>query len=262
MGTDMQEPLLNVSDNSEDKRRLLLEQQDGQNGGQPIDTTREDSGAGEQVFASNRQTFMNVLKGNVGPGCLSLPFAFSKAGALLGPLGFFLLSSMAVYNMHLLISCRERLRREGRWARTYGEVAGIVFGKVGKPLVDTFIVLTQLGICCVYFSFFGDSFPSEDILGKARAIPYAYMAALAFPIVLLLIIPKQVKNLAIFSAMSNFLICTSILWVLTESCRYDTLLRLGPFACLSLLSSLIEDEACVEWMIISQQQQIRPISLY
>ena len=172
------------------------------------------------VLASRKQTFMNVLKGNVGPGCLSLPFAFSKAGSLLGPLGFFVLSSMAIYNMHLLIQCRERLRQEGKWARTYGEVAKVVLGVKGKALVDTFIILTQLGICSVYFSFFGDSFPSSDILGKGHGIPYAYMAALAFPVVLLLIIPKQVKSLAVFSGISNLLICTSILWVLVESCRY------------------------------------------
>ena len=70
----------------------------------------EEREAGKPVYASRKQTFMNVLKGNVGPGCLSLPFAFSQAGSLLGPLGFFVLSSMAVYNMHLLIQCRERLR--------------------------------------------------------------------------------------------------------------------------------------------------------
>ncbi len=172
-----------------------------------------------QQYASRRQTFMNVMKGNIGPGCLSLPFAFSQAGSLLGPLGFAVLSSMAVYNMHLLIQCRERLKQQGRWARTYGEVAGQVLGKRGKPLVDTFIVLTQLGICSVYFSFFGDSFPSEDLFGKAREIPYPYMAALAWPIVLLLIIPKQVRSLAVFSAVSNTLICSSILWVLVESVK-------------------------------------------
>ncbi|QDZ19616.1 amino acid permease [Chloropicon primus] len=177
-------------------------------------------GAQTVVYASRKQTFMNVLKGNVGPGCLSLPFAFSQAGSLLGPLGFFILSSMAVYNMHLLIQCRERLKVDGRFARTYGEVAGHVLGKSGKPLVDTFIVLTQLGICSVYFSFFGDSFPSEDLFGKDNEIPYAYMAALAFPVVLLLIVPNQVKSLAVFSGMSNLLICSSILWVLVESVRH------------------------------------------
>lgn len=176
--------------------------------------------APQETYASRKQTFMNVLKGNVGPGCLSLPFAFSQAGALLGPLGFFVLSSMAVYNMHLLIQCRERLKKGGRWARTYGEVAREVLGDKGKLLVDTFIVLTQLGICCVYFSFFGDSFPSDDILGKAKEVPYAYMAAMAFPVVLLLIIPNQVKSLAVFSAASNLLICSSILWVLIESLKH------------------------------------------
>ena len=45
------------------------------------------------------------------------------------------------------------------------------------------------------------------------------MAALAFPVVLLLIIPKQVRSLAVFSAASNVLICSSILWVLVESAK-------------------------------------------
>mmetsp|Transcript_5906 Transcript_5906/g.20361 ORF Transcript_5906/g.20361 Transcript_5906/m.20361 type:complete len:446 (-) Transcript_5906:1133-2470(-) len=180
----------------------------------------EEREAGKPVYASRKQTFMNVLKGNVGPGCLSLPFAFSQAGSLLGPLGFFVLSSMAVYNMHLLIQCRERLRARGQFARTYGEVAGHVLGNVGKPLVDTFIVITQLGICSVYFSFFGDSFPISDILGGSPRVPYALMAALAFPVVLLLIVPNQVRSLAVFSAMSNLLICSSILWVLVESVKH------------------------------------------
>lgn len=171
-------------------------------------------------IASNRQTFMNVLKGNVGPGSLALPFAFSRAGAALGPLGFFLLLSMAIYNMHLLIMCRERLRRQGVFARTYGEVAGALLGARGKHMVDAFIVLTQLGICTVYSAFFGDSFPSADILGEAHKLSYVTLIGVCFPILLLLIVPDKVRSLAYFSAAANLLICSSILWVLVESTRH------------------------------------------
>lgn len=36
---------------------------------------------------------------------------------------------------------------------SFGEVGRAILGPRGKTLIDVFLVGTQLGICCVYFTF-------------------------------------------------------------------------------------------------------------
>ena len=172
----------------------------------------EEREAGKPVYASRKQTFMNVLKGNVGPGCLSLPFAFSQAGSLLGPLGFFVLSSMAVYNMHLLLGCQSLLQRHGIQAQTYGDVAVRSFGRLGRDVVDSVLVFTQLGICSVYFVFFVDSFPRSE--GSYHLLHTWQLVLVALPIPLGLAGVGNVKDLAPFSALANCAISVSLAVVL------------------------------------------------
>ena len=162
--------------------------------------------------ASQLSIFVNVLKGNLGPGCLSLPYAFSKAGAVLAPTAFFLIAAAALFNMALLLECRGVLVRQGVSCRTYGELARAALGPRGKDLVDVFIAITQFGICCVYFVFLADSFPSQFVLGRE---PEAWVLILAgLPVMFLLMLPREVKQLAPFSALSNALLAVSLVWIL------------------------------------------------
>jgi amino acid permease len=58
---------------------------------------------------------------------------------------------VSVYNMDLLLECK-RLVSPNK-PLSFGEVGRAILGRRGKTLIDVFLVGTQLGICCVYFTF-------------------------------------------------------------------------------------------------------------
>ena len=176
--------------------------------------------------ASGASIFVNVLKGNLGPGCLSLPYAFSKAGAVLAPSAFFLIACAALYNMTLLLECRGALQRRGVACQTYGELAAAALGPRGKDIVDAFIAITQCGICCVYFVFLADSFPSEFVFRHELEPSVLILAGV--PVMFLLMLPREVKQLAPFSAISNALLAVSLVWILI--CAGQRLAQQGGIA--------------------------------
>ncbi|XP_013416483.1 proton-coupled amino acid transporter 1 [Lingula anatina] len=81
----------------------------------------------------NMASLMNLLKGNIGTGILSIPLAIKHAGLLVGMVGMIVLGIVSVHCMHLLLIC----------AREFGD----------RFAVNLFIIVTQLGFCCVYIVF-------------------------------------------------------------------------------------------------------------
>jgi amino acid permease len=100
---------------------------------------------------TNWQTFVLLVKGNIGPGCLALPFCFSMLGPLLSLPILLTIGIFCVYNMWLLVHCK----RNQPGVKTYGELGLTMFGRWGEMIIDFFLAVMQLGICCVYFSFIG-----------------------------------------------------------------------------------------------------------
>jgi hypothetical protein len=115
---------------------------------------------------------VHLLKGNIGPGAMSLPSGFSKTGIYAGPVLFVavvrwlllggqregdwtdcssLQALVSVYNMDLLLRCKKLV--SPRAPMSFGDVGHEILGPKGKLLIDVFLVGTQLGICCVYFTF-------------------------------------------------------------------------------------------------------------
>jgi proton-coupled amino acid transporter len=109
--------------------------------------------AGTSAF----ETFINLFRGNIGPGCLSLPFAFSLLGPVASPVLLCFLGFVTVFNMFLLLDCKQHVNRRVADAATYGEVALYSLGASGQRIVDFFVVLSQLSICLVSFSFVSDN---------------------------------------------------------------------------------------------------------
>lgn len=151
-----------------------------------------------------RDAFFTLFKANVGPGCLSLPFAFAQAGTLLGPVSFVSLAAYSLYSQHLILDCKEaandrRTRRGDQGARTYGEVAGACLGPLGQTVTELSVVLVQLGICVVFFDFLAESFEA----GAGVEAPHAYLVGGFMPFVMLLSLPRDIKALAPLSAAAN-----------------------------------------------------------
>lgn len=113
---------------------------------------------------SNLDTMIHLLKGNIGTGILAMPDAFRNAGWLVGIVGTMFMAIISTHCMHVLVYCaQEQCRRVRVPTLGFANVAEVAFdtgplvlrpySKVARFLVNAFLVITQLGFCCVYFVF-------------------------------------------------------------------------------------------------------------
>ena len=58
---------------------------------------------------TNLETYLHLVKGNVGTGCLALPYCFSLLGPSWSILGLSITGFVCVYNMWLIVDCKRRL---------------------------------------------------------------------------------------------------------------------------------------------------------
>ncbi|RQM28124.1 hypothetical protein B5M09_012781, partial [Aphanomyces astaci] len=86
---------------------------------------------------STWEVVLHLLKGCIGAGALSLPYAFAKVGVVAGPV------------LYLGVVRPAPMSADGM---SFGDVAQHILGRRGKTIVNVFLVTTQLSFCCVYFT--------------------------------------------------------------------------------------------------------------
>uniref|UniRef100_A0A182PFX3 Amino acid transporter transmembrane domain-containing protein n=1 Tax=Anopheles epiroticus TaxID=199890 RepID=A0A182PFX3_9DIPT len=113
---------------------------------------------------TNLDTLMHMLNGNLGTGILAMPDAFKNAGLYVGFFGTLAMGVICTHCMHLLVRCSHELcRRYARPSLSYAEVGycaldsgpGWAQPLAGpfRRLINTFLIVMQLGLCCVYYLF-------------------------------------------------------------------------------------------------------------
>jgi solute carrier family 36 (proton-coupled amino acid transporter) len=154
--------------------------------------------AGEEVAAifagrtSTKQTVFHLLKGNIGPGCLSLPWAFSQLGIPLGVVMTFLVGFWTYYNCIILLDVKAR-QTSNRRTVTYSDLGEVAFGKTFRGFVTSSIVLLQMAICTVFLSFcsnntqafFHNYVPGVEVLGASKALNIMLILPIAIFLTLL-----------------------------------------------------------------------------
>lgn len=101
------------------------------------------------------QTIVHILKGYIGPGCLSLPWCFSQLGV---PLGIFVtlsLSLITTYNCLVMIKVKHE--HANRRSTTYPDLGEKAYGKLFRNYVTVALCANQLAVCTVFFSFIGEN---------------------------------------------------------------------------------------------------------
>lgn len=175
---------------------------------------------------SNFQTFIHVIKGNIGTGLLALPLAVSNAGFILGPIGLLLMGIIATHCMILLLDVAGHLCRKNNMScLNYAEAATVAVGtytnnpkviKASGILVNVFLVITQFGFCCVYFVFMAESL--QQVFCDAFAVNIdkkAWIAILIAPVVIFCWI-RNLEALSPFSLVANLCILFSLLVIFYE----------------------------------------------
>ncbi|GAB9467670.1 hypothetical protein Gpo141_00005007 [Globisporangium polare] len=161
---------------------------------------------------------VHLCKGNIGPGAMSLPNGFSQTGIYAAPVMFVIVALVSVYNMDLLLYCKRAVAPTTRMS--FGDVGREILGPKGKLLIDVFLVGTQLGICCVYFTFVATNI-HVVLPEKLQSVIHERQLILAiFPILLLLSWVRTLKRITPFSSLANVAVVSGIAIVFYYSLDY------------------------------------------
>nr|XP_020449715.1 proton-coupled amino acid transporter 1-like isoform X2 [Monopterus albus] len=204
---------------------------------------------GGQTGTTFFQTLIHLLKGNIGTGLLGLPLAVKNAGLVLGPISLLVMGVIAVHCMRLLVKCSHHLSAKmNRPSLTYGEAAQYGMENVlwlrrhshwGRRTVNLFLIITQLGFCCVYFVFLSDNV--KQVVEAANATTFSchmnytnqtqilvpsfdsrlYMLCF-LPAMILLVFTPNLKYLAPLSLVANLVMTISLVLIYFYSLTHIT----------------------------------------
>ncbi|XP_011307351.1 proton-coupled amino acid transporter 1 [Fopius arisanus] len=158
-------------------------------------------------------TLFHLLKGSLGTGILAMPLAFSHAGYAIGIIGTLVIGFLCTYCIRLLIRSEYELCKRRRVpSLTYEATAQAAIEegpKFLRPLapavphiVNIFLLVYQLGTCCVYVVFISENLKSAiDSYVTPIKLEY-YMLATLLPLIFINWI-RNLKLLAPFSTAAN-----------------------------------------------------------
>ncbi|KAK9891999.1 hypothetical protein WA026_017480 [Henosepilachna vigintioctopunctata] len=163
---------------------------------------------------TNTETLIHLLKGCLGTGILAMPEAFKNGGLLNGLVCTFLIGALCTYCLHVLVQAQYELCKRKRVPiLTYPESMKIAlesgpqclrpFAKFSPLLVDFFLIIYQLGICCVYIVFVAKNIKAvADEYTENDLSLTQYILMTFIPFVLINCI-RNLKLLAPFSTLAN-----------------------------------------------------------
>ncbi|XP_051927046.1 proton-coupled amino acid transporter 1 isoform X2 [Hippocampus zosterae] len=218
----------------------MMSSSDDVQGEGPARTQRHYERIGTQTGTSFCQTLIHLLKGNIGTGLLGLPLAVKNAGLVLGPVSLLCMGLIALHCMRVLVDCSHYLSAKmNRPSLTYGEAIQYSMENVswlrrhshwGKRTVNLFLIITQLGFCCVYFVFLSDNV--KQVVEAANATTFncqvdggnqtqvlvpsfdSRLYMLCFlPAFILLVFTPNLKYLAPLSLIANLVMATSLVLI-------------------------------------------------
>ncbi|XP_072390862.1 proton-coupled amino acid transporter 1-like isoform X1 [Diabrotica undecimpunctata] len=171
------------------------------------------------------ETLMHLFKGNVGSGIFAMGDAIKNAGIILGPIVVLFLGIICAHCQHMLLNAARALqeRHQVKQSPDFAETVELCFEKgppklarlsvFARKLVNTFLCITQLGFCCVYFVFISDNIKQVLHSHGYEVDVHVLMAIILIPILLPCLV-RNLKYLAPFSTLANILMMLGIIIVL------------------------------------------------
>ncbi|XP_050684199.1 proton-coupled amino acid transporter-like protein CG1139 [Leptidea sinapis] len=165
---------------------------------------------------NNMETLVHLLKCSLGTGILAMPQAFARAGLVTGIIATVLVGILVTHCLKILVQSQYgTCVMKQVPLLSYPESASTallsgppMFRSLARPAalaVDIFLVVYQLGICCVYIVFIADNIKKICDPYMSSTMPVEiYMVIILGPLVGFNLIPS-LKVLAPFSALANLM---------------------------------------------------------
>lgn len=196
------------------------------------------------------QTYIHLLKGYLGPGCLSLPWAVSQVGFLGGSIAIAVMSLWSSYNCMTIVKIKRYIERVNMHnntvaetestsqsssvassALTYPNVGEWAYGESFEKFVSGCICTQQLAICTVFFSFIG-----ENIYAVCELVPTLVPEAFMSHIGVMTVALPFIMGLSFINSLS----------ALTPIMAAGTFLLFGGFGVLAYIIGLVWDDRPTE----------------
>ncbi|KAM3969012.1 proton-coupled amino acid transporter-like protein acs isoform 2-T2 [Aphomia sociella] len=163
---------------------------------------------------NNLETLVHLLKCSLGTGILAMPQAFARAGLVTAIIATVLVGALVTHCLHVLVrsqyaACKMRrvpLLTYPESMSTALSAGPAAFRRLTRPsaiTVDVFLVVYQLGICCVYIVFIADNI-KKVVDPHYEMDVKIHMVIILIPLLVFNLIPS-LKLLAPFSALANVL---------------------------------------------------------
>ncbi|KAL1386048.1 hypothetical protein pipiens_012900 [Culex pipiens pipiens] len=167
---------------------------------------------------TNLDTLMHILNGNLGTGILAMPDAFKNSGLYLGLFGTMIMGSICTHCMHILVRCaRELCSRYQVPSMSFAEVGQNCLECSGLPrlgrligfMINSFLVLMQIGFCSVYFLFVAVNIRDFLEYASIQTDVFTVLAGILIPMIALNMI-RSLKLLAPTSMVASVLAISGI----------------------------------------------------
>ncbi|KAJ8670666.1 hypothetical protein QAD02_001925 [Eretmocerus hayati] len=164
---------------------------------------------------TNTETLIHLLKGSLGTGILAMPQAFHNSGYITGIVATILIGFLCTYCLHILVKAQyelcKRLRvpilsypQSMKVAFEQGPSFLRPFANSTPIIVDGFMIVYQLGICCVYIVFVATSIKQVADQYYEPLDLRTHTIILLVPLTLINYI-RNLKLLAPFSTLANII---------------------------------------------------------
>ncbi|XP_071855811.1 proton-coupled amino acid transporter-like protein acs [Bombus fervidus] len=161
------------------------------------------------------ETLLHLLKGSLGTGILAMPKAFYHSGYGIGIVATIIIGLFCTYCMRILVSCEYELCKRKRVASlSYPATAEAAllegpapfrrFAKASTHTINAFLMVYQLGTCCVYTVFIATNLQLALKTYVSDIDVRLYMLAILIPLILVNWI-RNLKFLAPCSTVANFI---------------------------------------------------------
>lgn len=162
---------------------------------------------------TNNETLIHLLKGSLGTGILAMPNAFVNAGLVIGTVGTVLIGILCTYCLHVLVRSQYELCKKKRVpVLNYPESMKVALqqgpdclkfaANASALIVDMFLIVYQLGICCVYIMFVATNIKPVTDAYLVEMDVRLLMVCLLLPLIGINSI-RNLKVLAPFSQVAN-----------------------------------------------------------
>lgn len=215
------------------------------------------------MSTSNIATMMHMLKGYIGTGTLAMPSAFKNSGLIVGALGIPVMGLIATHCVHQLVRCQEflsyeKITRNKKFQKSismittesdssnYGDIDDSVnfldyedvaeeafrrgpgalrnWASFIRKAVIVFLVITQVGFCCIYCLFCSDSLQTiiQNVYilnGKSKesgTVSTGWLMLILLPFMVMLNQVKSLKHLAYASTVANVLQTTGLALIFVD----------------------------------------------